>query len=83
MTIEQIQHTTEFQIFDRKSAKIDAKALAITIIAFANADGGTIVLGISETKRELEGIAFVGEDRINDFLNAPRDCCKPMPAPWR
>ena len=37
MTIEQIQHTTEFQIFDRKSAKIDAKALAITIIAFATA----------------------------------------------
>ena len=40
MTIDQIQHTTEFQVFDRKSARIDAKALAITIIAFANADGG-------------------------------------------
>ena len=25
MTIEQIQHTTEFQVFDRKSARIDAK----------------------------------------------------------
>ena len=40
MTIEEIQNSTEFQVFDRKSARIDAKALAITIIAFANADGG-------------------------------------------
>jgi len=40
MTVEEIQKSTEFQVFDRKSARIDAKALAITIIAFANADGG-------------------------------------------
>jgi hypothetical protein len=40
MTIEGIRKSTEFQVFDRKSARIDAKALAITIIAFANADGG-------------------------------------------
>ena len=39
MTIEEIKKSTEFQVFDRKSARIDAKALAITIIAFANADG--------------------------------------------
>ena len=39
MTIEEIQKSEEFQVFDRKSARIDAKALAITIIAFANADG--------------------------------------------
>ena len=39
MTVEEIQNSTEFQVFDRKSARIDAKALAITIIAFANADG--------------------------------------------
>lgn len=40
MTIEEIQKSTEFQVFDRKSVRIDAKALAITIIALANADGG-------------------------------------------
>ncbi len=37
MTVEEIQKSTEFQVFDRKSARIDAKTLAITIIAFANA----------------------------------------------
>ena len=42
MTVEEIQKSTEFQVFDRKSVRIDAKALAITIIAFANADGGRI-----------------------------------------
>lgn len=46
MTIEEIKKSTEFQVFDRKSARIDAKALAITIIAFANADGGQIALGV-------------------------------------
>ena len=46
MTIEEIRKSTEFQVFDRKSARIDAKALAITIIAFANADGWQIALGV-------------------------------------
>ena len=80
LTLDYIKNEHENKYFDRKSAKIRPAELAPLISAFANADGGTIVLGISETKRELEGIAFVGEDRINDFLNAPRDCCKPMPS---
>ena len=48
MTIEEIQKSTEYQVFDRKSARIDAKALAITIIAFANADGGRIAIGVED-----------------------------------
>ena len=48
MTIEEIQKSTEFQVYDRKSARIDAKALAITIIAFANADGGRIAIGVED-----------------------------------
>ena len=37
------------------------------------------MIGISDKKRTLEGIDSVGEDRINEFINAPKDCCKPMP----
>ena len=48
MTIEEIRKSTEYQVFDRKSARIDAKALAITIIAFANADGGRIAIGVED-----------------------------------
>ncbi|MCD8053715.1 MAG: ATP-binding protein [Lachnospiraceae bacterium] len=46
--IETMQFTTELQTFDRKSARIDAKALAIPIVAFANADGGDIAIGIED-----------------------------------
>lgn len=47
--------------------------------AFANADGGTLVIGISDKKRTLEGINFCGDEKINEFINAPKDCCRPMP----
>ncbi len=48
MTIADIQTSTEFQVFDRKSVRIDAKAFAVTIIAFANADGGRIAIGVED-----------------------------------
>lgn len=79
LTLDYIKNEHENKYFDRKSAKVRPAELAPLVSAFANADGGTIVLGISDARRELEGIALVGEERINDFINAPRDCCKPMP----
>ena len=54
MTLEEIISKEEKQVFDRKSADIDAKALAITIVAFANADGGDIAIGISDKTRSEE-----------------------------
>ena len=48
MTIEEILANEEMQIFDRESVDIEPKALAISIVAFANADGGTVAIGISE-----------------------------------
>ena len=45
MTIAQICGAVESPLFDRKSARIDAKTLAIHLIAFANADGGMIAVG--------------------------------------
>ena len=41
MTIEEVLAVEEMQVFDRKSVNIAPKVLAIPIIAFANADGGT------------------------------------------
>lgn len=40
--IEELRFHTETQLFDRKSARIDPKALSNLIIAFANAE--TVVL---------------------------------------
>ena len=42
MTIQEITTRKEDQTFDCKSIQIEPKALAITIVAFANADGGDI-----------------------------------------
>ena len=75
MTIEEIRKSTEFQVFDRKSARIDAKALAITIIAFANADGGQIALGV-EDDGTLTGVDGK-TDHVNELLRASFDYCVP------
>ena len=40
MTIQDIITRKEGQTFDRKSIQIEPKALAVSIVAFANADGG-------------------------------------------
>lgn len=79
LTLEYLTSAHENKYFDRKSAKIRPADLADLISAFANAEGGTVVIGISDKRMELEGINAVGEDKINSFINAPKDCCKPMP----
>ncbi len=47
-TIEEIRQMPEGQTFDCKSIHIEPKALANTIVAMANADGGMIAVGISD-----------------------------------
>ena len=79
LTLDYILHEKENKYFDCKSAQIKPSDLAPLISGFANADGGTIVVGISDKTRTLEGIDFVGYDKINDFINAPKEFCQPMP----
>ena len=55
MTIQEIITRTEDQTFDCKSIQIAPKALAIPIVAFANADGGVIAIGVSD-ERDIEGV---------------------------
>lgn len=74
-TIQQLQKTKENQTFDRKSIRIDPKALAIPFVAFANADGGTLVIGINDNG-EIEGIKG-HESKINEILRVGFDFCKP------
>ena len=75
MTIEDIQKTAEFQVFDRKSAKIDAKALAVLLVAFANADGGIAAIGV-ENDGEITGVDGMLE-HVNELLRAGLDYCVP------
>ena len=75
MTIEEMCTATEKQSFDRKSAKIEATAIAIPMIAFANADGGLLAVGI-EDSGEVTGIDDY-EKNINEILRAGYDFCQP------
>lgn len=75
MTIEQMCVTKENQLFDRKSAKIESTAIATPIIAFANADGGLLAVGI-ENNGEITGIDDFTKN-INEILRASLDFCRP------
>lgn len=79
LTIEYMTTEGEKKFFDRKSANVKPSDIADLISAFANAEGGTIVIGISDKSKKIEGIKSIGEQKINDLINAPKDCCKPMP----
>jgi len=74
-TIEDILREKEGQLFDRKSARIEPRDLANHIIAFANADGGFIVIGIEDDGK----IAGFNEypTKLNAFLQTPWDLCVP------
>ncbi len=76
MTIEEVLAFEEMQVFERKSVNIDPKALAIPIIAFANADGGTVAIGISDITRRIEGVDYDNQ-KLNELLRVPYDFCAP------
>ena len=74
MTIQEVTSRKEEQTFDCKSIQIDPKALAITIVAFANADGGDIAIGVSDKTRKIEGVDQHTE-KLNELLRVPLDFC--------
>ena len=68
-TIEEIRQMPEGQTFDCKSIHIEPKALANTIVAMANADGGMIAVGISDKTRRIEG---VNQDKAHAVESLPQ-----------
>jgi len=76
MTIDEIRTQKEGQTFDCKSIQIEPKALAIPIVAMANADGGLLAIGISDKTRKVEGVDQHTE-KLNELLRVPFDFCIP------
>lgn len=76
MTIDEVLAKDEKQIFDRKSIHIKPADLSDTLCAFANADGGTVAIGISDKHRRIEGVDYYVE-QLNDLLRTPIDFCNP------
>lgn len=65
----------EDQWFERKSGRVDPRDLANVLVAFANAEGGTVVVGIEDDGRIL-GIEG-GASRENDLRQAAIDFTEP------
>lgn len=74
MTIQEITTRKEDQTFDCKSIQIEPKALAVPIVAFANAD--VIAIGVSDKTRKIEGVDQRTE-KLNELLRVPLDFCNP------
>lgn len=74
-TIAEILQEKEGQLFDRKSGRIDPRDLANEFVAFANADGGFIAVGI-ESDGTVTGISDY-ETKVNAFLQATWNLCVP------
>jgi ATP-dependent DNA helicase RecG len=71
----------EDQWFDRKSARTAPRVLANHLIAFANADGGTLAIGLSQGV--VEGTDGFHEHR-NELMQAHIQYCQPpVPAQSR
>lgn len=68
----------ENQYFDRKSARIKPNDAARHVIAFANAAGGKLVIGV-EDDGEVTGFGMNGAQNVEDYEQIPLTCCIPTP----
>ncbi|MEG2543711.1 MAG: ATP-binding protein [Longicatena sp.] len=69
-----LNNKTENQYFDRKSARIKPKDIIRHLIAFANANGGILAIGV-EDDGEITGFDMQNSSKINDFEVAPLKYC--------
>lgn len=59
----------------------DATAIAENLVAFANSDGGTLVLGVNAEGRL--GTIFTTEEAADALMAAQRLCRPPVPTQWQ
>lgn len=67
-TIKYFQLTKENQFFDRKSARIKPNEIARHLVAFANANGGKLIIGIENDGR-ITGFKTKGAHNEEEFKN--------------
>lgn len=69
----------ENQFFDRKSARIKPNDAARHVVAFANASGGKLVIGI-EDDGEVTGFDYEGAQNVEDYEQIHLTSCTPGPS---
>lgn len=68
---DRIAGAVEDQWFEKKSARVHGQGLGQALVAFANAEGGTIVVGVHG--KTVEGMNRQGLKHINDLRQASID----------
>jgi hypothetical protein len=69
----------EGHFLEYKAVLLPPKAMATLIASFANADGGTIVLGVSELQGKPEIVGISREFRISTVLSRATEYLSPEP----
>lgn len=69
-----LRDSPEDQWFDRKSARISPRSLAETLVAFANAEGGLVAIGLSDGE---PSDAASDAQRVNGWRQAGIDFAQP------
>ena len=72
--LAQLRAVAEDQWFDRKSARIHSRELAETLVAFANAEGGCVLIGLSDGQ-PADAVADPGA--VNAWRQAGIDYAQP------
>ncbi|AIM40978.1 RecG-like DNA helicase [Mycobacterium phage Squirty] len=70
-----IAKAIEDQWFEKKSARVGGQALGQALVAFANAEGGVIVVGVHNGA--VEGVNSEGTRRVNELRQASIDHTSP------
>ena len=78
LTLEYVSKGQENLYLERKSAKVSLQDLANEIASFANANGGTLVVGISDSGI-IEGFNFCGTKKLNECEKVVTNYLKPTP----
>ena len=78
ITLDYLTKNAENLYFERKQGKVSNADLANEIAAMANANGGTIVVGVTDDG-VISGFNELGENRLNDVQKVVSNFLKPIP----
>lgn len=72
MIFEEENHSIEYKSLDKTEGKSKLRELARECVCFANAQGGTILIGLDDKTKKPPSSQTVSQDKINTTLKALR-----------
>lgn len=79
ITLNYVQETPESLYFERKSSATKPPKIANEIIGMLNADGGVLIVGISDDGKEFEDLNEIDSSKIEQLRSVVFDNIKPAP----